>query len=207
MANTFPNYPAEIRASTEHPGLRYVRVPHYFTTYGHPPRGITTVAALSGTEGEIVICRGDAAEMVRTAEVLETAPAYALAPTGPLSAPSGRVFIRFEDSVDVAARMEEITRADYIVVKRVPQAPNAAWLAATSRRVADALEGIGRLERIPNMANVEPQMLSERVHRPGGGRGPAAPPGRRPPAAPPGRRPPAAPPRRRPPAAPPRRRP
>ncbi len=188
MANTFPAYPAAIRASTEHSGLRYVRVPHYFTIFGHPPSGIATVVSLPGSEGEIAICRGDAAEMARAAEVWETAPAYALAPAGPLSAPSGLVFIRFEDGVDVVARNEEIARADYIVVKRVPQAPNAAWLAATSRRVADALEGIGRLEQIPNVVNVEPQMLSERVHRQGGGRGPAAPPGRQPPAAPPGRR-------------------
>lgn len=135
---------------------------------------------LSGSEGEIAICRGDAAEIVRAAELSEIAPAYALHPAGPLSAPSGLVFIRFEDGVDVAARKEEIARADYIVVKRVPQAPNAAWLAASSRRVADALEGIGRLERIPNVVNIEPQMLSERVHRQGGGRGPAAPPARRP---------------------------
>ncbi len=188
MANTFPAYPAEIKASTGHPDLKYVRKPNYFTIYGHPPSGIATVVAFSGSEGEIAICRGDVAEIARAAEVSETAPAYALAPAGPLSAPSGLVFIRFEDGVDIVARMEEIARADYIVVKRVPQAPNAAWLGATSRRVADALEGIGRLERIPNVVNVEPQMLSERVHRQGGGRGPAAPPGRRPPAAPPDRR-------------------
>lgn len=137
------------------------------------------MVALSRSEGEIAICRGDAAEMARAAEVSETAPAYALAPAGPLSAPSGLVFIRFEDGIDITARMEEIARADYIMVKRVPQAPNAAWLAATSRRIADALEGIGRLEQIPNVANIEPQMLSERVHRQGGDRGPAAPPGRR----------------------------
>ena len=179
MADTFPAYPAEIRASTVHSGLRYVRVPHYFTIYGQPPSGITTVVSLSGSEGEIAICRGDAVEMASAAEVSETAPVYALAPAGPLSAPSGLVFIRFEDGVDVAARNEEIARADYIIFKRVPQAPNAAWLAATSRRVADAMEGIGRLEQIPNVVNVEPQMLSERVHRQGGGRGPAAPPGRR----------------------------
>lgn len=179
MANAFPDYPAEIRASTLHPGLRYVRAPHYFTIYGHLPIGIATVISLSGSEGEIAICRGDAAEMASAAEVSEIAPAYALAPAGPLSAPSGLVFIRFEDGVDVADRKEEIARADYIVVKRVPQAPNAAWLAAASRRVADALEGIGRLEQIPRVANIEPQMLSERVHRQGGDRGPAAPPARR----------------------------
>ena len=188
MANTIPAYPAEIKASTRHPDLKYVRTPQYFTIYGHVPRDITTIMALSGSEGEIAICRGDAAEMARAAEVSETAPVYSLAPAGPLSAPSGLVFIRFEDGVDVVARKEEIARADYIVVKRVPQAPNAAWLAATSRRVADALDGIGRLEQIPNVVNVEPQMLSERVHRQGGARGPAAPSGRRPPAAPTGRR-------------------
>ena len=179
MANNFPDYPATIRASTEHSGLRYVRVPHYFTTYGHLPSGITTVVSLSGSEGEIAICSGDAAEIARAAQVSEIAPAYALAPAGPLSAPSGLVFIRFEDGIVVADRKAEIARAGYILVKRVSQAPNAAWLAATSRRVADALEGIERLEQIPNVANVEPQMLSERVYRQSSGRGPAAPPGRR----------------------------
>ncbi len=180
MANPFSAYPAEIKASTRHPELRYVRVLHYFTVYGRPPSGIATEMTLSGSEGEIAICRGDAAETARVAEISETAPAYALDPAGPLSAPSGLVFIRFEEGVNVAARKEEIARADYIVVKRVPQAPNAAWLAAASRRVADALEGIGRLERIPNVVNVEPQMLSERVYRQAGGRGPVAPPSRRP---------------------------
>lgn len=179
MATPFSAYPTEIKASTEHPELRYVRVSHYFTIYGQPPSGIATAMTLSGSEGEIAICRGDAAESARVAEISEIAPAYALHPAGPLSAPSGLVFIRFEDGVDVAARTEEIARAEYIVVKRVPQAPNAAWLEASSRRVADALKGTERLERIPNVVNVEPQMLSERVHREGGGRGPAAPPGRR----------------------------
>ena len=180
MATPFSDYPTEIKSSTEHPELKYVRVSQYFTIYGHPPSSIATEMTLSGPEGEIAICRGDAAESARVAGISEIAPAYALHPAGPLSAPSGLVFIRFEDGVNVAARKEEIARADYIVVKRVPQAPNAAWLAAASRRVADALEGIGRLELIPNVVNVEPQMLSERVHRQGSGRGPAAPPARHP---------------------------
>lgn len=53
----------------------------------------------------------------------------------------------------------------YELVESLAYAPQAAWLRAPSGDMADALAGLSRLEQLPDIENVEPQMLLESVRR------------------------------------------
>lgn len=53
----------------------------------------------------------------------------------------------------------------YELVESLAYAPQAAWLRAPAGDIADALAGLPRLEQLPDVENVEPQMLMESVRR------------------------------------------
>jgi hypothetical protein len=92
-------------------------------------------------------------------------PRYALSPGGTLGTPTGLVFLRLAEGLDVAAWADELAAAGYRIARRPEWAKNAAWVAATSGRVADALSGIERLAALPGVASVEAQLHSERGTR------------------------------------------
>ena len=62
-------------------------------------------------------------------------------------------------------RRAEIEAAGYEMAQALDYAPHAAWVRARSGRIADALNGLRRLEAIPDVENVEPQMLTPRAAR------------------------------------------
>ncbi|HAZ43592.1 MAG TPA: hypothetical protein DDW76_16925, partial [Cyanobacteria bacterium UBA11369] len=68
------------------------------------------------------------------------------------------VFIRFAEKVDVESHREAIEQAGYQIAQTLSYAPHAAWVRAQSGKISDALTGISKLEAIPNVENVEPQM-------------------------------------------------
>jgi hypothetical protein len=82
-----------------------------------------------------------------------------------LAVPTGRVFVRFRESVVAADRIAAIRSAGFSVTELVPYAPQAAWLLPMSQRVVDALIGLEALARLTDVENVEPQMLMERHYR------------------------------------------
>lgn len=88
---------------------------------------------------------------------------YTSQPGGSPAVPSGRIFIRFEDGINVADRKPEIEKAGYKIAENIAYAENAAWLSERSGSVAKALVGIEKLERINGVENVEPQMLMKRA--------------------------------------------
>ena len=88
---------------------------------------------------------------------------YATQPGGSHATPSGRIFIRFADGIDVADRVTEIEKAGYKIVETLAYATNAAWLTERSGSIGKALAGIKKLESIRDVENVEPQMLTKRV--------------------------------------------
>ena len=90
---------------------------------------------------------------------------YATQPEGSAAVPTGRIFIRFEDGIDVAEREGEIEKAGYRIAEKIAYAENAAWLRERSGSVAKALTGIEKLEKIKGVENVEPQMLTSRVSK------------------------------------------
>ena len=88
---------------------------------------------------------------------------YRIHPGGSTAKPTGRVFIRFADAVNISERAGEIEKAGYEIAEKIAYAPNAGWLTERSGSVAKALAGIEKLESIKDVENVEPQMLMKRV--------------------------------------------
>ena len=87
---------------------------------------------------------------------------YAIEPHGPPAVPTGYIFVRFKGKLRPKFWRKLLTEAGYKVVKELP---GMVCVGAISGNVPDALQGIPRLESLPNVANVEPQMLMEMVRR------------------------------------------
>lgn len=92
-------------------------------------------------------------------------PVYRQIGGGGLAVPSGRVFVRFAEGDSAAAHEHELAAAGYRLEEVPAYAPHAAWLRPAGGKVADALSHLGRVERLPAVEHVEPQLLSEAARR------------------------------------------
>lgn len=92
-------------------------------------------------------------------------PVYALEGGSPPAAPTGQIYLRFSPSVAAASRADQIAAAGYTIERAISYAPHSVWLRAASGDAADALSSLPSLERLPDVDNVEPQMLSIRGTR------------------------------------------
>ncbi|MEH2349716.1 MAG: hypothetical protein V7K55_17300 [Nostoc sp.] len=169
----FSEYPEQIRVgSNASSGLRlhttgsYTRKPGYYAIhYNNQPKTVATGAILQLNDGAMsttgyayAVFSGEP----NSSEHNTLTPIYTLQPNGSFAVPTGLVFIRFAEGVDVESQRELINRAGYEVVQILDYAPHGAWLRATSGNIADAITKIPQLEAIPKVENIEPQMLMER---------------------------------------------
>lgn len=166
--DVFRDYPATLKQSTLHPEVVYRRADDLIAVRG-PRTGsarAVPVLTVTGDDGEpIAVYRvGPAQRAERIADSPQTTAVYVSATTR-IAVPTGRVFIRFRDTVLVSKRTEEVSHAGYRTVETLPYAPSAAWLEAADGQVASALGNIGRLEALSDVVNVEPQLLAPRVVR------------------------------------------
>jgi len=167
--NYFSEYPQQIRFGTEQSAVLYSRKPGYYAVHYKQPGTVAPGAVLQLNDGAIAVFQGEpdeAENAIRLASTTGTfGPIYTLQADGSLAVPTGLVFIRFVEGVEVESRREAIKQAGYEIAQSLSYAPQAAWLHAKSGNILDALVGISKLESIPNVGNVEPQMLIERVQR------------------------------------------
>lgn len=159
QSDYFSEYPQQIRIGKDAPVL-YSRQPGYYAVHYKQPSAIASTAALVLNEGEIAVFAGEP----KSAITDTLSPVYKLQ-GGSLAVPTGLVFIRFAENVDVESQQTAINQAGYEVAQILAYAPYAAWLRAKSGKMSDAFKGIARLEALPNVENVEPQMLMERRKR------------------------------------------
>ncbi|MEH2007405.1 hypothetical protein [Nostoc sp.] len=172
----FSEYPEQIRVDVARTSLRdaarttnlsdhrrhrtavsYTRKPGYYAVHYNQPSTVTPGAILQLNDGAIAVFPGEPNE----SEQGTLSPIYTLQPNGSVAVPTGLVFIRFAEGVDVESEHEVINRAGYKVVQSLDYAPHAAWLRAQSGNIVDAIAGIRQLEAIPKVENIEPQMLIE----------------------------------------------
>ena len=167
--NYFSEYPQQIRFGTEQSAVLYSRKSGYYAVHYKQPGTVAPGAVLQLNDGAIAVFQGEpdeAENAIRLASTTGTfGPIYTLQADGSLAVPTGLVFIRFVEGVEVESRREAIKQAGYEIAQSLSYAPQAAWLHAKSGNILDALVGISKLESIPNVGNVEPQMLIERVQR------------------------------------------
>ncbi|BAY09298.1 hypothetical protein [Calothrix sp. NIES-2098] len=155
----FSEYPQQIRIGKDAPVL-YSRQSGYYAVHYKQPNAISSTAALVLNEGKIAVFAGEPKSTITDT----VSPVYQLQ-GGSVAVPTGLVLIRFAQDVDVESQKAAIDRAGYEVELILAHAPHAAWLRAKSGKMSDAFQGITRLEALPNVENVEPQMLMERRKR------------------------------------------
>ena len=90
----------------------------------------------------------------------KTLPVYRAEPSGAFAIPTGRVWVRFKQGIDAAAKQVAIARAGFHLEESPAWAKHAAWLRAGSGKIADALSAARRLVTLGDVEHVEPQMLT-----------------------------------------------
>jgi len=167
--NYFSEYPQQIRFGTEQSAVLYSRKPGYYAVHYKQPGTVAPGAVLQLNDGAIAVFQGEPDESENAIRLASTTgtlgPIYTLQADGTLAVPTGLVFIRFVEGVEVESHRSAIKQAGYEIAQSLSYAPHTAWLHAPSGNILDALVGISKLEAIPNVENVEPQMLMERVQR------------------------------------------
>ncbi|MCC5607366.1 hypothetical protein LC612_11335 [Nostoc sp. CHAB 5834] len=161
----FSEYPEQIRVGSDayaelrlRTAVSYTRKPGYYAIHYNQPKTLVTGAILQLNDGKIAVFPGEPNQSEQGA----LSPVYTLQPNGSLAVPTGLVFIRFAEGIDVKSQREVINRAGYEIVESLPYAPHTAWLRSQLSNIADAIARISQLEAIPKVENIEPQMLMER---------------------------------------------
>ena len=92
-------------------------------------------------------------------------PVYASQPSGGKAIPTGRVFVRFKSRIKAVDRDADIRKAGFEIAETVSYAPEAVWVRSSSGDIGESLASINKLEKLPDVEKVEPQMLMKRVSR------------------------------------------
>jgi hypothetical protein len=92
-------------------------------------------------------------------------PVYRRKPGGAVAVPTGRVFVSFCARERAEGHRAELEASGYRLEEVPAYAPQAAWVRHRSEDIAAALRDLDRLERIPGVEGVEPQILSEAASR------------------------------------------
>lgn len=161
--NLFHDFPERLPASTERRDTFYTRVPGYHAVHHGLEEADRTDAVMTLKEEGIAVYRTETNES--RGDTASLTPVYELHPSGPLAVPTGKVFIRFTEGVDAASHREEIERSGYEIAKTSQYTPHTAWLRSKSGSIAQSLTNIHALESLPDVENVEPQMLTVREPR------------------------------------------
>jgi hypothetical protein len=161
----FPKAPREIRTGAEHSGARYVRKPDYYAMHDQQPGTSAAGAAALLNEGTIAVFQGLPNTTAAASTTARLGPVYALQPGDLLAIPTGLIFVRFPTGTVAASRGKELAQAGYELVEIPSYAPQAAWVRSRSGQIADSLANVSALEQLPDVENIEPQMLMERHAR------------------------------------------
>ena len=152
-------FPEVLRASTLQPDELYRRLPDLLAIHGRATvaRDLETVLAIE--DPPILVYRLGRAPLPRSLQGTTVSAVYALSRGGQPCVPTGLVLVRFHEPVAAAERGDLLLREGFMLENVLPYAPSAAWVRAASGGIAAALRGIPTLEALPDVVNVEPQML------------------------------------------------
>jgi hypothetical protein len=163
--NNFSDFPQKIQSAT---GATYSQLlEHYAVHWQRADKApsVEAIATLYQGEQLIEIFKGEAGKLPIQADRGFATPVYALQPDGSPAVPTGQIFVRFKEGTSAEEHRPDIEAAGYEIARLVSYAPQAAWLRARSGKVADALGNVKTLEKIADLENAEPQMLTAKANR------------------------------------------
>jgi hypothetical protein len=158
-------YPQKVPSSSAPQAPAFVRLPGMYAVHGRGPAPAGELVC--ELEGDAIrVYRGQPDDLTSgRGKPAAVSPVYGLGGQGPPAVPTGQVLVRFADGVRIEDRRDQIERAGYALQEPLAYAPQAGWVQAASGGIAAALEGIPRLAALPDVAQVEPQMLMPRSSR------------------------------------------
>ena len=161
MTDDLAAFPSTIELSRTQPPRRYTRRTDLIALHGEPPSGIATGEGETLAPGITLLPSGLAGRVGAGARVI---PVYSLGTgTQPL-VPTGRVLIRFNEGEPVETHRRAIEDAGYRLAGSLPYARHAAWVESPEG-AAPALRDLPRLESLPGVVQVEPEMAGRRATR------------------------------------------
>jgi hypothetical protein len=166
--NNFPDFPKEIQSATTGTGATYLRLPDCYAVHWQnvdKAPSPEAVATLYQSEHLIEIFKGEAAESIIQANLGLVTPVYALQPGGSPAVPTGQIFMRFKEGTSAEKRRSDIEAAGYEIARLVSYAPHTAWLRPRSGKIVDALANLHALEKLAELENAQPQMLTGKANR------------------------------------------
>src|SRR5215469_1779673 len=149
------NYPPQIEVqSGEGQIVRYQLVPEFYARSSNGPHspGERIVQRL---DDRFAIFQGQPSSgSLGEGEIL---PVYRAQPSGMFAIPTGRLWVRFAQSIDATQMRERVEKAGCTLEELPPWAANSAWVRASSGEVEDALAAVPVLQKSPGVEYVEPE--------------------------------------------------
>ena len=158
-------FPESLVASRENPALRYRLVKSHFAVHGKD-RPVDAKDALLHFPAENIAVHASAQRAnVAMAPADAEYAVYETTAGGTLSVPTGWIYVRFAVGTKLGDSAGAFDAAGYRIVRKLSYAPHAGWVTAASGGIAASLNGIGRLDAIPGIEEVAPQMLSKAARK------------------------------------------
>jgi hypothetical protein len=159
------SFPQRMTVTIEGRSRDYYRESDCFAIHGALPPALTTAVVFSFEDPDITVCRGHLSSIATIPADRIITPVYRLGQKGPQGVPTGRIFIRFQSSVRVLERLEDLQSCGFTIQETLSYAPHAAWLRSMDGRIDTVLNSYQALQGLCGVMVVEPQMLMRREQR------------------------------------------
>lgn len=152
------NYPAELEVrSTEGAVARYQLAPEFYASSSGQSLSATD-RPVARLDENIAVFEGPAPKGEGAAG--KVMPVYRAQPSGAFAIPTGRIWVRFAEGVKATLQREALAKLGFSLEESPSWAPQAAWVRASSGKIADTLAAAARLSVLPKVEQVEPQILT-----------------------------------------------
>ena len=158
-------FPKSLPASREKPSYRYRLVKTHVTVHGQKQPVDAKDATLHFAAENIAVHPAAKLTKVAIGSSDSVTPVYELSEGGSLAVPTGWIYLRLATPMKLNEKAAELRAAGYRIVRTLSHAPNAGWVTGIGGGIASSLNGIGKLDAIPGIEEVAPQMLSRAARK------------------------------------------
>ena len=158
-------FPESLPASREKPSYRYRLVKTHVAVHGRKQPVDATDATLHFAAENIAVHPATKLAKVAIGSSDSVTPVYELSAGGSLAVPTGWIYVRLASPTKLEDKAAELRAAGYRIVRTLSYALNAGWVTAIAGGIASSLNGIGKLDAIPGIEEVAPQMLSRAARK------------------------------------------